>query len=189
LTILPDTFSLLEIFLFAPKPEGFVIFHDHLKIPNINMLVSPQHHLILIKNPHFSSPLIQEALALHFPTRRPALDSLVTLLGLATEPTATVVVIEQKHWPMEWVYMVRLEEKGQPPQLIWATLDRGEPYSHDTSIRIRPKALELTNGGMAFFFNRFERLIQVTIIQQENPSFHLTIRNNPRPAPAEDTLI
>jgi len=122
LTTLHETFRLLgdiaEIFLFAPKPEGFIIFHDHLKIPNINTLVSPQHHLIRFKTLHFLSPPIQEALALHSPTRRPALDSLVTLPRLETEPyTATVVAIEQKHWPMEWVYMIGLEEKGQPPIL------------------------------------------------------------------------
>ena len=59
---------------------------------------------------------------------------MVTLPGLDTEPyTATVVAIEQKHWPTEWVYMIRLEKKGQHPQLIMATLDRGDLYSQDTS--------------------------------------------------------
>jgi len=68
--ILHDTFGLLgeiaEIFLFTPKPEGFIIFHDHLEIPNINSMMSPQHHLILIKTPHYSSPPIREALAPDF---------------------------------------------------------------------------------------------------------------------------
>jgi len=105
--LLHETFGLLgdvaEIFLFTPKPKGFVVFHDHFKIPNIDSLMSPQHHLILIKNPHYSSPPIRGALTLHFPTRRPSLDSLVTLPGLGTKPhTSTVVVIEQNHWPTEW---------------------------------------------------------------------------------------
>jgi len=142
-------------------------------------MISPKHHLILIKTLHYSSPPIWEALAPHFPTSRPALDSLVTLPGLGTEPhIATVVAIEQNHWPTEWAYMIRLEKKGQPPQLIMAILDRGDLYSQDTSICIRPKVMELKNGETAFFFNRFERLIQGTIIEQVNPSFHLTVRNN-----------
>jgi len=39
-------------------------------------------------------------------------------------------------------------------------------------------AIWLENGDTAFFFNRFERPIQVTIIEQGNSSFHLTVRNN-----------
>ena len=42
---------------------------------------------------------------------------------------------------------------------------------------------------MALFFNSFERPIPVTIIEQENPSFHLTVCNNLRPAPFDDILI
>jgi len=146
--ILHDTFGLLgeiaEIFLFTPKPEGFIIFHDHLEIPNIKSMMSPQHHLILIKTPYYSSPPIREALAPDFTTRRKPLDTMVTLPGLGTEPyTATVVAIEQNHWSTEWVCVIRLE-----------------------------------NGATAFFFNRFERPIQVTIIEQGNSSFHLTVRNN-----------
>jgi hypothetical protein len=57
-TTLQDTFGIFgeigEIFLFAPKPEGFIIFHGNLKIPNIDVIVSPQHNLILIKNPNYS---------------------------------------------------------------------------------------------------------------------------------------
>jgi len=43
-TTVHDTFGLgseiAEIFLFAPQPEGFIIFHSHLEIPNIDVIVS-----------------------------------------------------------------------------------------------------------------------------------------------------
>jgi len=75
LTTLHDKFGLFgeiaEIFLFTPQPEGFIIFHGHLKIPNIDVIVSPQHNLILIKNLNYSSPPIRSAVAPHLPTRRP----------------------------------------------------------------------------------------------------------------------
>ena len=38
--------------------------------------------------------------------------------------------------------------------------------------------IRLENGATAFFFNRFERPIQVTIIEQGNSRFHLTVCNN-----------
>ena len=146
-----DTFGLLgeiaKIFLFTPQPEGFIIFHGHLEILDIDSIVSPQHHLILIKNPNYSSLLIRSAVALHFPTRRPALDTLVTLPGMGYEPyVATVVDIEQNHWPTELAHMMWMEKKWKPPQFI-----------------------EFKNGETAFFFDRFEQLIQVTIIEQGTP--------------------
>jgi len=59
---------------------------------------------------------------------------------------ATVVVIEQNHWPTEWAHMIWMEKKSKPPQLI-----------------------EFEKGETAFFFDRFEQLIQVTIIEQGTP--------------------
>jgi len=59
---LHDTFGLFseiaDIFLFTPQPEGFSLFHVHLKIPNIDTIVSPQHDLILIQNQNYSFLLI-----------------------------------------------------------------------------------------------------------------------------------
>jgi len=53
----------------------------------------PQHNLILIKNPNYSSLPIRSAAAPHFPTR---LGTLVTLPGLGYEPyVATVVAVER----------------------------------------------------------------------------------------------
>jgi len=67
-------------------------------------------------------------------------------------------------------YMIRLEKKGQPRQLIMVILDRGDLYSQDTSTRICPKAMDLKNGETTFFFNRFEQPIQVTIIDRRTPA-------------------
>jgi len=53
-------------------------------------------------------------------------------------------------------------------------LDRGCLNIQDTSIRIIPKAIELTNGETAFFFDIFERPIRVTIIEQGDPGFYTT---------------
>jgi len=82
-TTLQETFGPLceraEIVLFKPRPEGFIIFHGNLKITNIDVILSPQHNLIMIKNPNYSSLPIQSAAAPHYPTRRPALGTLVTL--------------------------------------------------------------------------------------------------------------
>jgi len=73
-TILQDTFGPLgeiaDIFLFKPRPEGFIIFDGNLEIPSIDVIVSPQHNLIMIKNPNHSSLPIRSAAALHYPTRR-----------------------------------------------------------------------------------------------------------------------
>ena len=128
-TTLHDTFGpfgeIAEIFLFAPQPEGFIIFHGHVEIPNIDVIVSPQYNLIQIKNSNYSSLPIRSAGAPHYPTRRPALGTPVTLPGMGyTEPyVVTVVVIEQNHWATEWTYMMRTEKKGRPPQLITAILE------------------------------------------------------------------
>jgi len=118
-TTLQDTFGPLgeiaEIFLFTPRSEGFIIFHDNLKILNIDIIVSPQHNLLMIKNPNYSSLLIRSAAALHYPTRRPALGTLVTLsLRGCDQHEDTVVTIKQNHWTEEWTYMVQIEELGKP---------------------------------------------------------------------------
>ena len=69
LTTLHDTFGPLgeitEIFLFKPRPEGFIIFHDSLYIPNFDGIMTPQHILIRIKNPKYSSAPIRSAAAPH----------------------------------------------------------------------------------------------------------------------------
>jgi len=195
-TTLQDTFGpfgkIAEIFLFKPQPEGFIIFHGNLKIPNIHVMVSPQHNLIMIKNPNYLSLLIRSAVAPHLTTRRPALGTLVTLPLLGYDwHEATVVAIEQNYWPMEWTYMIRMEEIGKPPELIMTILDRGSLNLQDISTRISPKAIVLNEGDTAFFFDKFERTIQVTIIQQGNPGFYETVRNVTllRPVPHDDIFI
>jgi len=76
--------------------------------------MSPQHNLIRIKNPTYSSLPIRSAVAFHFPTRRPALGTPVTLPGLGYELyEATVVAIEQNRWPTEWKYMIQIEKEGE----------------------------------------------------------------------------
>ena len=163
--------------VFTPRLEGFIIFHGNLKIPDIDVKMSPQHDLLMIKNPNHSSLWIRSAAALHYPTRKPALGTLVTLsLRGRDQHEATVVAIEQNHWPEEWTYMVRIEEIGKPPELLMTILDRGSLNSQDISTRIRPKAIMLTGGDKALYFNGFERPIQVTIIQKVSPGSYETVR-------------
>jgi len=47
--------DIAEIFLFEPRPEGFIIFYGSLQIPNFDGILSPQHGLIMIKNPSYPS--------------------------------------------------------------------------------------------------------------------------------------
>ena len=108
LVTLHNTFGPLgeitEIFLFKPRPEGFIIFHDSLYIPNFDGIMAPQQILIRIKNPKHSSAPISSAAAPHYPTRRPAIDTLVTLSSRDSDQhEATVVAIEQNYWPREWI--------------------------------------------------------------------------------------
>ena len=72
--------------------------------------------------------------------------------------------------------MIRIEEIGKSPELLITILDRGALNSQDISTRISPEAVILTDGDVAFFFNEFERPIQVTIIQKGRPSFYETVR-------------
>jgi len=79
---LHETFGLLgkitEIFLFKPRPEGFIIFCGNLHIPNIDGIMAPQHIWIEIHNPPHSSAPICSATAPHYPTRRPGIGTSVT---------------------------------------------------------------------------------------------------------------
>jgi hypothetical protein len=72
--------------------------------------------------------------------------------------------------------MIRIEEIGKPPELLMTILDRGSLNSQDISTRISPKAIMLTDGDVALFFNEFERPTQVTIIQKGSPGFYETVR-------------
>jgi len=99
LATLQDTFGPLgeiaEIFLFEPRPEGFIIFHGSLQIPNFDGILSPQHSLIRIKTPKHSAPLIRSTAAPHYPTR----------LWRRDQHEATIVTIELNYWPREWIEM------------------------------------------------------------------------------------
>jgi len=87
--------------------------------------------------------------------------------------------------------MIQTETNGKPPQLLMTILDRGCPNIQETSIRISLKVIVLKEGEIAFFFNKFDRPIRVTIIERGNPGFYTTARNVPlrRPVPHEDILI
>jgi len=87
-----------------------------------------------------------------------------------------VVAIEQNYWPREWIYVIRIEEKGKLPKLLYTILDRGSLSLDDTSTRIRPKTVLLAGRDVALFFDKFEKLKQVTIIQQSSPGFYETVR-------------
>jgi len=181
LATLQDTFGPLgeiaEIFLFEPRPEGFIIFHDSLHIPNFDEILAPQHSLVRIKNPKHSSPPIRSTAAPHYPTRRTAIGTLVTLsLRGSDQHEATVVAIEQSYWPREWIHILRIEESGKSPEFLFTILDRANFNLEDISTRICPKAVLLAERDVALIFDKFERPIQVTIIQQNSPGFYQTVR-------------
>jgi len=180
LATLQETFGPLgdiaEIFLFEPRPEGFIIFHGSLQIPNFDGILSPQHSLIRIKNPKHSSPPIRSTAAPHYHTRRPAISTLVTMsLRGRDQHEATIVAIEQNYWPRKWIYMIRIKESGKSPEFLLTILDRGNFDLQDISTRICPKAVLLADRDVALFFNEFERPIQVEIIQQGSPGFFETV--------------
>jgi len=92
--------DIAEIFLFEPRSEGFIIFYGSLQIPNFDGILSPHHGLIMIKNPRYPSPPIRSTAAPHYPTRRPAIGTLVTLSAQGRgRHEAMVVAIEWNHWP------------------------------------------------------------------------------------------
>jgi len=126
LTALHETLGPLgdinEIFLFKPRPEGFIIFNGNLHFPNIDGIMTPQRTWIGIHNPQHPSAPICSATSPHYPTRRPDIGSSVTLVDEQQE--AIVVAIEQKYWPEEWVYLIRIEDKGQLPKILYTILHR-----------------------------------------------------------------
>jgi len=69
-----------------------------------------------------------------------------------------------------------LEVLGESPTLRTAILDRGTLNPVDTRYYIRPEVVTLQDNVVAFFFNAFERPLQVTIIQPGTPGFHETVR-------------
>jgi len=83
-----------------------------------------------------------------------------------------VVAIEQNYWPREWVYIIRIEESGKSPEFLFTILDRGNFNLDDISTRICPKAVLLAERDVALFFDKFERPIRVTIIQQSSQGFY-----------------
>lgn len=104
---------------------------------------------------------------------------------------AMVIAIERNHWPLEWRYLIRLEQPGKPPQARTAILDRGLLNStayqmtsmasdrknpSDDLYYIRPEEATFQDNDVAFFFNAFEQALQVTIIQKVEPSSHETVR-------------
>jgi hypothetical protein len=135
LSTLQATFGLVgdiaEIFLFKPRPAGFIIFHDSVQIPNCEEILAQRQGLIKIKNPSHSSLPIRSSLAPHYPTRRPAIGTLVVCpayeqgSGWRQPYEAMVIAIERNHWPKEWRYLIRLEALGNSPRLRTAILDRG----------------------------------------------------------------
>jgi len=133
LPTLQATFGLVgeiaEIFPFEPGPVGFIIFYDSVQIPNCEGILAQRHGLIKIKNPSYSSPPIRSSRAPHYPTRRPAIGTLVACpaydqkVGSRRRPyEAMVIAIERNHWPKEWRFLIRLEVLGNPlgpAQLSW----------------------------------------------------------------------
>ena len=72
--------------------------------------------------------------------------------------------------------MIRIEETGKSPMLHIAILDRGTLNSQEIYTHIRPVAVILTDGDVAFFFNEVKRPLRVTIIQLGKPGFYETVR-------------
>ena len=174
LATLQATFGLLgdiaEIFLFEPRPEGFIIFYGSVQIPNFDEIYTPNYGLIKI-------PPIRSTPAPHYPTRRPAIGTLVTLPAQGRgRHEAMVIAIERNHWPKEWRYMIRIEEIRKSPELLIIILGRGTLNSQEIYTHISPVAVIFTDGDVAFFFNEFERPLRVTIIQIGKPGFYETVR-------------
>jgi len=93
--------EIAEIFQFGVYLEGFIVFHGNPFIPNIDVVMLPEHNLIQIKDPHHTATPLQFSRASHWPTRRPAIGTLVSLseMGSTGLIEATVVAIEQNTWP------------------------------------------------------------------------------------------
>ena len=148
-----------------------------MQIPNFDGILAQHHGLIMIKNPSYPSHPIRSTPAPHYPTRRPAIGTLVTLPAQGRgRHEAMVIAIERNHWPKEWRYMIRIEEIGKSPELLITILDRGTLNSQEIYTHISPVAVIFTDGDVAFFFNEFERPLRVTIIQIGKPGFYETVR-------------
>ena len=158
LAALHETFGPLgdinEVFLFKPRPEGFIIFNSNLHFPNLDGIMTPQRTWIGIHNPQHPLAPVCSATSPHYPTRRPDSGSSVTLVDEQHE--AIVVAIEQKYWPEEGTYLIRIEDKGQLPKILYTILHRNGLKSEDNPYRIRPTALQPADGAVAFFFNKFK---------------------------------
>jgi len=175
--------DLAEIFLSEPRPVGLIIFYGSVQIPNCEGILTQRHGLIKIKNPSYPSPPIRSSRTPHYPTRRPAIGTLVACpaydqgSGSRRQPyEAMVIAIERNHWPKEWRCLIRLEVLGKSPRLRTAILDRGTLNPLESCHYIRPEVATLKDDDVAFFFNAFERPLKVTIIQSGNPGFHETVR-------------
>jgi len=166
--------GVIKIFLFKPRPEGFIIFDGNPHLPNIDGIRTPQGIWIEIHNPHHPSAPISTASSPHYPTWRPGIGSRVTLIGKHCE--VTVIAIEKKHWPAEWVYLIWREDVYRLPTILHSHLYRQDSKAGDNSYRIKPIALQPADGEVAYFFNNFEELTKVTVIGQNRPGFFDTIR-------------
>jgi len=111
--------------------------------------MTPQRTWIEVNNPQHPSAPIRAATSPHNPTRRPDIGSSVTLVDEQHE--AIVVAIEKKYWPEEWVYLIRIEDKGRLPKILYTILHRNGSKSEDNPYRIRPTALQPADGDVAFF--------------------------------------
>ena len=163
-----------KIFLFKPRPVGFIIFNGNLHLPNIDGIMTPQGIWIGIHNPHHPSAPISTASSPHYPTWRPDIGSRVSLVGKHCE--VTVVAIEKKHWPEEWVYLIWREDLYRLPTILHSLLYRKDFKPGDNPYRIKPTALQPADGEAAYFFNNFEGLTKVTVIGLNMPGFFDTIR-------------
>jgi len=87
-----------------------------------------------------------------------------------------VIAIERNHWPMEWRYLIRLEQPGKLPQPRTTILDRGPLNPLDDRHYITPEESTFQDNDVAFFFNAFERPLRVTIKQIVEPGSYETVR-------------
>jgi len=74
------------------------------------------------------------------------------------------------------VYLIRLEDKGRLPTILYTILHRNGLKPEDNPYCIRPTAFQPADGEEAFFFNKFKKQTKVTVIEQRSPGFYDTIR-------------
>ena len=136
--------------------------------------MTPRCNWIGINNPHHPSAPISTAPSPHYPTRRLGIGSRATLVGEQCE--VTVVAIEKKHWPEEWMYLIWREDLYRLPTILHSLLYRKDLKPGDNPYCIKPTALLPADGEVAYFYNNFERLTKVTVIGLNRPGFFDTIR-------------